>query len=423
MVASAKPESQLMIRTWQHADELLYLLTYLQRVIPANDTTRVASSLVHILGIEDVRYDIRCFGGKLMPDIVPQIGSDATLDVCTSAMVAIYNVRQYNHSKVDALTKYGDALRCTRKALQDPAQPVYTKMQIASIIFVCGSWFDKRQAEPHRLVISHLFRDAVLRGKLDEIHPHHVHGLCQMAVYASLLNPQFRLGQWFWDACGTISSPRPVRYHQGSFLCLDAATLAEIAHYLGDPVKYLPRLRWAYELVQSEKPQVRTLVDSSAVSLVGGNQTVLAGRVNHAYRFAYAIMLALASILNHIIRKVARDTSLAPESHEIVDESIWLAQQCAVYRPLGAGFVPEYLKMVWASIDDYYRRREIEAILIDFQHDVERAAYLEEALVTKRRLRQAVQVTSTNPSQRLTDDGCTEDIAHHQLEEPACVIL
>lgn len=73
-----------------------------------------------------------------MPDLVPQIGSDATLDVCTSAMVAIYNVRQYNHSKVDALTKYGDALRCTRKALQDPAQPVYTKMQIASIIFVCG---------------------------------------------------------------------------------------------------------------------------------------------------------------------------------------------------------------------------------------------------------------------------------------------
>jgi hypothetical protein len=214
-----------------------------------------------------------------------------------------------------------------------------------------------------------------------------------------------------------------VRYHQGSFLCLDAATLAEIAHYLGDPVKYLPRLRWAYELVQSEKPQVHTFVDSSAVSLVGGNQTVLAGRVNHAYRFAYAIMLALASILNNIIRKVAPDTSLAPESHEIVDESIWLAQQCAVYRPLGAGFVPEYLEMVWASIDDYYRRIEIEAILIDYQHDVERAAYLEEALVTKRRLRQAVQVTSTNPSQRLTDDRYTEDITHHQLEEPACVIL
>lgn len=31
MVVSAKPESQLVIRTWQHADELLYLLTYLQR--------------------------------------------------------------------------------------------------------------------------------------------------------------------------------------------------------------------------------------------------------------------------------------------------------------------------------------------------------------------------------------------------------
>ncbi|KAM5379348.1 hypothetical protein ACJZ2D_004046 [Fusarium nematophilum] len=400
------------------------LRTPAPRRLPSNGTTKVASSLVHILGIDDIRYDIRAFGGRLVPDLPPQIGSSPALDSCVSALVALYRARQYRCSNIDALTRYGQALTATRKAMEDPTQPIGTKMQSVSIIFICQVWIDRKHAEKHREMIAHLFREAVVTGKLDEINPSYVYGLCQVAVLASFLNPRFTIDQWFWDACKTCASPRPVRYHQGSFLSLEAATLAEASLYVRRPRRHLYQIKRIYDIIQSDRPRVRHFVTLSTLAARSPGATSMTRKVCTSYRFAHGTLLGLGSILNHILRIFSSDPSLVEESHEYVDESIVLANECADVRPFGAAFVDDYLKMVLASISDSYRVDEVEAILVDYQKDVEGAEYLEEAMETRRRL-QRLAKGEARARTKETDkkEEVKEDDIYDRNEISECVIL
>jgi hypothetical protein len=104
---------------------------------PSNSQTRISSSLVHILQTEDCRFDIRAFGGKLIPELVAQIGCNAALDSCVAAMVTLYRSHQCQRSRVEGLTAYGEALAATRRAMLDPKEPIMMKMQVVSVMFVC----------------------------------------------------------------------------------------------------------------------------------------------------------------------------------------------------------------------------------------------------------------------------------------------
>lgn len=57
-----------------------------------------------------------------------------------------------------------------------------------------------------------------------------------------------------------------------------------------------------------------------------------------------------------------------------------LADQCATYRPCGAAFLPDCLKMILATTPESYRAGEIQAILVDYEKDFEGAVFVEEAL-------------------------------------------
>jgi hypothetical protein len=93
--------------------------------------------LVHILQTEDCRFDIRAFGGKLIPELVAQIGCSPALDSCVAAMVALYRSHQCREPKVDALTRYGEALTATRKSILDPKESITMKMQVVSVMYTC----------------------------------------------------------------------------------------------------------------------------------------------------------------------------------------------------------------------------------------------------------------------------------------------
>jgi hypothetical protein len=97
----------------------------------------MSSSLVHILQTEDCRFDIRAFGGKLIPELVAQIGCSPALDSCVAAMVALYRSHHCQESKVDALTRYGEALTATRKAIFDPKESIMMTMQVVSVMYAC----------------------------------------------------------------------------------------------------------------------------------------------------------------------------------------------------------------------------------------------------------------------------------------------
>lgn len=104
---------------------------------PSNETTATAAALVHILEIQDIRFDIRSFGGTLIGELPARIGVSPELDATVSAVVALYNSRQFKLQSVGALVTYGNALTATRRALEKKdVSPVLT-MQTMLMIFVC----------------------------------------------------------------------------------------------------------------------------------------------------------------------------------------------------------------------------------------------------------------------------------------------
>ncbi|KAF5611630.1 uncharacterized protein FSUBG_2067 [Fusarium subglutinans] len=296
---------------------------------PSNEQTQLSSSLVHILQTEDARFDIRAFGGKLIPEIVAQIGSSPALDSCDS--------------RVDALTRYGEALAATRSAILDPKEKIMMKMQVVSIMFVCH-------------------------------------------VMASFLNPQFELGPWFWEACHTIGTPRPVKYHQGSFLSLESGTMGELSILMRSPKKNLRQLRSIYDVMQFEMPKVRQLLALATISTAAPNAPAMSIRVCSSYRVAYGILLAMTAVIGHTLRIWDTDLTLVGNSHDCVDECIALVEQCESARPYGASFVPDFLTMVWAASTDSYRNDEMAEYLVDYENDSVGADFMGQAMSIRERL-------------------------------------
>lgn len=107
------------------------------KVIPSNETSKLVSSLVHILGIKDIRYDVRVFGGKGITDIPGEIGADPALDATVSAMVSLYRARQYSDSKIVALSDYGMALRAMMKMIHDPSIQYGIKLKAVFVMSIC----------------------------------------------------------------------------------------------------------------------------------------------------------------------------------------------------------------------------------------------------------------------------------------------
>ncbi|KAL6923081.1 hypothetical protein FSHL1_000331 [Fusarium sambucinum] len=396
---------------------------------PSNAQTRISSSLVHILQTEDCRFDIRAFGGKLIPELVAQVGYNAALDSCVAAMVTLYRSQQCPSLRVEGLTHYGEALAATSKTIVDPKEPIMMKMQVVSVMFVCHYWIDRKSVEKHREIISVLFREAVLKKQLDDLEPYMV-GLTQLAVMASFLNPQFELGPWFWEACETIGTPRPVKYHQGSFISLESGTLAEVSIFMRSPKKHLHQLHCIYNVIQFEMPKVRRLIALATTAAAAPNAQAMSKRVCSSYRFAYAILLAMTAVINHTLQIWDKNLNLVGDVHDCVDESITLVQQCESARPYGAMFVPEFLTMVYAAAADGYRNDEMMGILLDYESDCIGADYLGHALSVRERLyAMEMRETVEEIQQELsTDLGAgtqivTEEVGQDYQAISECTIL
>ena len=167
---------------------------------PSNETTSTAAAFVHILEIRDIRYDIRAFGGKAMVDMPAQLGINPDLDATVSAAIALYRAHQSSRPRVDALARYGNALAVTRKVLTTPDSSPLLRLQMVLILFICQvvssrrglravfgltttqALIDRKNADRHRIMVAHVFREAVINKTVGAIDHDYVEGLCRIAV-------------------------------------------------------------------------------------------------------------------------------------------------------------------------------------------------------------------------------------------------
>lgn len=212
-----------------------------------------------------------------------------------------------------------------------------------------------------------------------------------MQLYTSWFNGSFEVGPWLWRVNATITSPRPLRYHAGSLPGLEVGTLAEATEYLYSSKWDLQRMRFVYNTLRADMPKASHLLKLSTIAATEANSGPLRWRLCSTYSFGLAVLLGFAACLNYSLRVWDSEATILADARAFVDEIILLADQCASYRPYGATFLPDYLKMVLASTPDSYRASEIEAILVDYEKDFEGAAFVEEAFQIRGWLRRQAQ--------------------------------
>ena len=104
---------------------------------PSNETTIMATALIHILEVKNLGYDIRAFGIRLMSGLPLEIGKSQELDTCISGLVALYKNTHSTPPSSDALVKYGRALKVTRMSLENPSASVALKLKLITILGAC----------------------------------------------------------------------------------------------------------------------------------------------------------------------------------------------------------------------------------------------------------------------------------------------
>lgn len=160
--------------------------------------------------------------------------------------------------------------------------------------------------------------------------------------------------------------------------------MAEATEYLHSCKQDLQRMRSLYNTLLADIPRASHLLKLSTIAAREADSGPLGRRLCSVYSFGLAVLLGLASCLNYLLRNWDSEPTILADARVFVDEIILLSEQCAPYRPYGVTFLPDYLKMVFASTPDSYRASEIEAILIDYQKDFEGAVFVEEAFQIRR---------------------------------------
>ncbi|UZP45372.1 hypothetical protein NXS19_013184 [Fusarium pseudograminearum] len=345
---------------------------------PSNETTKLAAEFVDLIGITDERYSFEIYGPRFFKTLPQRFGSHPALDDMTSAVIASFqSVRLRKQSSPRALSLFGKALRSLQECLNDPKQPVTFKLELVIMVMLCQLWIDNKSSNKHRGIIAHLLKEAVTQRKI--IDSNDLRGFCLQGVYAALSDPNVELGSWYWDvALQDPTQARPHHYEQGLY-CFELCAIGDLPVFLRDPERYLYQLKCYWNTLSTERPIMRDKYEMVIPMALAPNATFISRLKAIEYASGHAILLIQAALIGPTIKPFGVLPAYTEESHQICDEAIILAQQCQAFRPCGSSWAAELLKMVWAALDDGYRKEELEELMDRYAEDVQGADYLGEA--------------------------------------------
>ncbi|KAF4958018.1 hypothetical protein FGADI_2703 [Fusarium gaditjirri] len=355
---------------------------------PSNDTTRLTAEFISLMEIDDDRYGFEAYGPYFFTDLPRRIGSNSALDTTTSAMIASFQaIRLRKTADKKTFCLYGKALRSLQGCLSDDKQPVMLKLELVLMMMLCQIWIDNKHANKHRGVIAYLLKEAVSQGEI--LHSGDIRAWCLQAIYAALCDPNVELGSWFWDVAvqDTIMT-RPYHYEQNLY-CFELGAIGDLPVFLRDPERYLYQLKCYYNILSQERVVMRKLYEEAMVATLSTDALPACRMKAIEYASGHAGLLIQAALIGPTLNPFGVLPDYRRDSHEICDDAILLAHRCQTFRPCGASYVPELLKLVWASLGDGYRHEELEKLMDEYAEDVQGASYLEEAKIMRASLPQS----------------------------------
>lgn len=180
---------------------------------------------------------------------------------------------------------------------------------------------------------------------------------------------------------------RPYHYEQNLY-CFELGAIGDLPVFLRDPERYLYQLKCYFNMLSQERPIMRELHEMSMSRAFSSDATLDHKEKAVENAAGHSALLLQAGLIAPTLKAFGVLSSYSEASHEICDEAILLAHQCQPFRPCGASYCAELLKVVWAAQDDGYRHEELEALMNTYAEDVQGADYIVEAKGMRKRLDQ-----------------------------------
>nr|RBQ86449.1 hypothetical protein FVER53263_12099 [Fusarium verticillioides] len=146
------------------------------------------------------------------------------------------------------------------------------------------------------------------------------------------------------------------------------------------------RLKCYYNILSQERQVMKKLYEEAMVATLPTDASAACRTKAIEYASGHAGLLVQAALICPTLNPFGVLPDYTQDSRDICDDAILLAHRCQTFRPCGASYVPELLKLVWASLDDGYRHGELEKLMDEYAEDVQGASYLEEAKIMRKRL-------------------------------------
>jgi hypothetical protein len=251
-------------------------------------------------------------------------------------------------------------------------------------------------------------------------------------IFESLFNPKICLDEWFTRLTETyqplISGPAKLARNSANtpLHSMKLRNLAKFPNLFRDPEQHLLDIQSAYEELRADVPRLRQLLAQYAEPATVPFPLM---KLQSDLRATYAVLLALVTALNGLLRAFTLDLSditiLAADSADFITEILALAAQVSQYRPLGASYMPVCLIATWPVAGDEATRAEIKKLLEDYEADFEQARWLTRAVALKDWLdglhRRHLQRFTVPPPAAASGDPTTSSTEPVALSWSCCV--
>ncbi|CAM1501208.1 Fc.00g103700.m01.CDS01 [Cosmosporella sp. VM-42] len=348
--------------------------------MPSSQITAVASAFISRLEVNDIRYDITCYGAFLA-DIPKRLGMNDALDASVSALnICFASLHTRDTSSVEALTKYVQGLKALRVSLSNPVT-AKTPETLVAIYFmmICQGWMGRHddQVASHGEGIAYILKNDSSHTWRENFEVEVLITLCVPVIAESIANPRIELKSWFWKLLDAYAPPKPPGCEDPvtskcAVTSLKLRNIAKIPDFVRKPAENLSEIWPAYYQFLADSKKVRLLVDEIEAECGIPNFPYPGPemRMHRNYQTAYGILLSLSLVLNGILQAFnPGNTALMQEAIDVSNDALILANEALKYRPLGAGHVPLCLTTAWAAVQEPLKRVEIEAAIAEYQRD------------------------------------------------------
>ncbi|KAL4892820.1 hypothetical protein BDV59DRAFT_178687 [Aspergillus ambiguus] len=334
--------------------------------IPSSDVMILIESLVSLLKVQDVRYDLSYYG--VFFDQIPRyIGTSKVLDASINALVSIFPSLYTEDVSRQALIQYGNALKTLRSTLQDPTESKSVGTMCAIyLIMVCEGWISMPD-DPHVShgeAMMHILNTMVHQKDMGQFERQLMYTLALPVVIHSAFNPRIRLSPWLEILIDHCPPPnRTITDHGEPFQTMTLQSLSKLPAFVHHPEEHYYEILSTYEkmridFVRIEQYLSKIWIDGAAAH----NPSVL--RTLNRFQAAYCMLLSFAFVLNRVLRAFnPSNIALLQQSSVIFDKVIRTSWQASTYKPVGAGFVPVCLFLLWLCTHDTSQLGTIEGLL------------------------------------------------------------